>query len=429
MTSIILTSIALALGTQTPNDRAADLDVFESDFLQAEASYSPDARKDAEALLAALRSDADRLSAAEFELALARITALAENGHSGVFAGYWPVRFNRMGIMLVHPSDGIIIGAAMPDEVAHVGKRVTAIGGRSIAEIEAIWDQYSGQVPGLAEESILYFLESPAMLHAAGIGDDADRARFDFADGSSAIFEARRGWIAATGIANLAPRELRLAEAGLINAGPLYLQQPQQLMMVRPLPEQDAIYIRFLANSDPQGKLDLAKESKALAKRLAKDKPRFVIVDERFNGGGDLNNTRSLMQAIPKAIAPGGHIYAITSGKTFSAAISSVGYLKQAAGDGLTIIGEPVGDKLEFWAEGSPLILPGAGTVIGRARERHNYRTGCQEADCHDSIRKNPIAVDTLAPDVSPAITYADLIAGRDPYMDAVREDMARRAR
>ena len=86
----------------------------------------------------------------------------------------------------------------------------------------------------------------------------------------------------------------------------------------------------------------------------------------------------------------------------------------------MTIVGKPVGDELDFWAEGTAIMLPHSGTAVGFSTERHNYQTGCPEPECHPPIQRHPIAVKTLAPDVSPAFTWADFAAGRDPYLDAV---------
>ena len=107
----------------------------------------------------------------------------------------------------------------------------------------------------------------------------------------------------------------------------------------------------------------------------------------------------AFMQALP-GLARGGRLYAITSGRTFSAAISSLGYLRQAAGDRLTIVGEPIGDRLEFWAEGDIMQLPGLGAMLLYATERHNYMTGCPEPDCHAAIRDHPIRVASSQPDL-----------------------------
>ena len=62
------------------------------------------------------------------------------------------------------------------------------------------------------------------------------------------------------------------------------------------------------------------------------------------------------------------------------------------------------------------------------ASERHNYMTGCPEADCHRAIRDHPIHVR------SPAAghrrrrsSFADFRAGRDPAMEAIVSDIRSR--
>jgi hypothetical protein len=145
----------------------------------------------------------------------------------------------------------------------------------------------------------------------------------------------------------------------------------------------------------------------------------------RANGGGDLNTTRDFMQALPGLVP--GRIFALTSPWTFSAAISSVGYLKQAAGARLTIVGEMVGDRLEFWAEGGPVFLPATGASANVSTERHDYRTGCRPyRDCHGSVVRHPISVASLAPDIDAPLTFAAYVAGRDPAMEAVAAALLR---
>ena len=126
------------------------------------------------------------------------------------------------------------------------------------------------------------------------------------------------------------------------------------------------------------------------------------------------------MQDLPNLTARGGRVYALTSGRTFSAGISSLGYLKQSGGDRVSIVGAPVGDRLEFWAETDTIDLPQTGATILYATERHDYITGCPEPDCHASIRNHPIRVRSLAPDVAVATTGRDVMSGKDPLMEAV---------
>ena len=69
------------------DDRRADIAVFREQFLARDRSYSDAARKEAEARLAKLEGETANVSPAYFELELARIVALADNGHTMLFAG------------------------------------------------------------------------------------------------------------------------------------------------------------------------------------------------------------------------------------------------------------------------------------------------------------------------------------------------------
>lgn len=52
--------------------------------------------------------------------------------------------------------------------------------------------------------------------------------------------------------------------------------------------------------------------------------------------------------------------------------------------------------------------------------------TGCQEADCHSSIKRHPIRVKSLEPDIAAPLTYADYRTGRDVALEAVRKALGR---
>jgi hypothetical protein len=144
----------------------------------------------------------------------------------------------------------------------------------------------------------------------------------------------------------------------------------------------------------------------------------------RLNGGGDLNTTRDFMKRLPTLVR--GRIFVLTSPWTFSAAISSVGYLKQADPKRVAIVGEPVGDRLEFWSEGSVVLLNRLDIAVLYATERHDYRTGCRPyRDCHASVVRNPISVPSLAPDIAAPLTLEAYRAGRDPGMEAIAAALA----
>jgi hypothetical protein len=156
---------------------------------------------------------------------------------------------------------------------------------------------------------------------------------------------------------------------------------------------------------------------------IRRAKPANIILDMRLNGGGDLNNTRDFAKALPTLTS--GRIFVLTSPWTFSAAISTVGYLKQAGGNRVTIVGEMVGDRLEFWAEGRLTRLPYTFAAMSWSSQRHDYKTGCRPYnDCHGVVVRNPIFVQSLAPDIEAPLTIEAFIAGRDPGMDAIARSL-----
>jgi hypothetical protein len=364
---------------------------------------------------------------ARFELEAAAIAALAGNGHSALLPPQWTTRYPRSPVHLGLFADGLYVIAAPAGDSVLLRRRVTAINGHAWREVRRAYARYQGGEQAFRDQFVTLFMETPALLTAAGLGSDSANLHL--------TLEGPRGRPQSVSVAaRMAPWAGELAFIGyppLLDAAallgstvrPLYLQEPGQAFRLAFPDDLAAAYVQLKATRG----LGIDHWLDDALGQIRERRPRNIIVDLRFNLGGDLNLARDFMRALP-ALADGGHVYAITSGRTFSAAISSLGYLKQAAGDRLTIVGEPIGDRLEFWAEGDILQLPGLGAFMLYANERHNYMTGCPEADCHASIRDHPIRVASLQPDIPAPLRFADFIAGRDPAMDAIARDIAARA-
>lgn len=410
----ILLAIASVL-TAAPAPTSADVDAVH-DFVARNRAYTAAER------VAAL-SEVDRLPGligdpVRFELAAAHIAALADNGHSVLLPTQWPARYPRSPVHLGLFADGLYVVAAPAPYAALLHRRVIAIDGHPWPEVRRAYAAYQGGTQPFRDQFVPLFMETPALLAAAGLGSDPDNLVLTLDRGAASIparLDPPAGEAGFTGRSPLIDGAASLAHL------PLYLEERDVASRLVFLPELDAAYVHL---KEIRGLHFDAFLAATLAQLRAR-RPAHIIVDLRFNMGGDLNLARDFMQALP-GIARG-QLYAITSGRTFSAAIASLGYLKQAAGARLTIAGEPIGDRLEFWAEGNFIRLPGLGATMLYASERHNYTTGCPEADCHASIRQHPIRVTTLAPDIPAPLTFADYLAGRDPAMDAIAADIRRR--
>lgn len=419
------------LGAAQARDFGADLAKVR-DFLDHDKSYSAEERAQAEAAFAKLQATAGDMSVEAFQLAVAHIAALTHNGHTMLVPGVWMFQFNRIPLRFHVFADGMFVVHA-PDAMRELrGARLLSIDGRSADELRQAFGQYFGAREGKRDEWVGFFVELPQLLHAAGLAKAVDRmeAQFELATGAK---------VARTLHAALDPPNeqllnhldfsrlvLHAAEnAASADAVPLYLQGLRRAFIIAPLPELEAQYIQLRINkSFYEQSVDAFFASARTTLKQAK--PKNLVVDLRLDGGGDLNTTRDFLQELPSFLPSVGKIFVLTSGRTFSAGIASAGYLKQAAPTRVTVVGEPIGDYLEFWAEGDFLLLPVSKGALLEATERHNYMTGCPEPDCHLSIRKYPIRVQSLEPDIAAPLPYADYRAGRDPALAAVRKALAK---
>jgi hypothetical protein len=339
----------------------------------------------------------------------------------------WTTRYPRSPVHLGLFPDGLFVIAAPAGQAGLVGRPVLEINGRGWQNVRETYARYQGGEQAFRDQFVTYFMETPALLAAAGLGENPERLALTLGggDGRQSVVEIVPALAPLRGEAALLGYPQLLEASAMLPAAerPLYLQdadRPQRLLFPG---ELDGAYIQLKAT---RGR-DFSAFLESTLAELRQRRPRNIVVDLRFNLGGDLTLARSFMQALP-GLARGGRLYAITSGRTFSAAISSLGYLRQAAGDRLTIVGEPIGDRLEFWAEGDIMQLPGLGAMLLYTTERHNYVTGCPEPDCHAAIRNHPIRVVTLEPDLPATMTFAAFRAGRDPAMEAILGRIGRNA-
>ena len=144
--------------------------------------------------------------------------------------------------------------------------------------------------------------------------------------------------------------------------------------------------------------------------------PCAVILDQRFNGGGDYTNVAGFSARLPGLMDPKGKIYVLTTAETFSAAITMTGFVKQAAPGRVVILGEPVGDRMTFWSEGNSGCLPHAKLCVHYATGKHSYTTPCNDwSECYWTNLFYPVEVDGFGPDETIALNFADYAAGRDP--------------
>jgi hypothetical protein len=428
---LCITVLAPLAQAQTDAEkRQEDLSQFRRDFFEKDRSFSPAARREAEEKLAELSTRLASIGQTEFELSLSRIAALTDNGHSGGSPSSRSRRYERVDMRLTPFGEDFYILRAKAENADLLGARLVAIDGVSIATLRPMYRALDGGTPAWRDRTAPFFLESPPQLRALGVGKSDAPPVYGFItlDGKSV---ERSFTVSPTGADRvggdatrwmfpvLAPLEDR-AWKTLIepDRAPWALQEPLNRLRVRHDAALNAVVIDMRqANNSAQ--LRLRDYFQSVEKLIEETKPQHLVFDLRLNGGGDLTQTRDFAERLPRLVK--GRIFAFTSPWTFSAAISTLGYLKQAAPERVTIVGEAVGDRLEFFAEGKSATLKHSNERFSYATERHDYRGGCAKFDdCHRNVVSRPIAVPSLDPDIAAPWTIEAYRAGRDPAMEAV---------
>jgi hypothetical protein len=421
---------AAQIGATPAEAHLLDIAAFRAGFLAEDRTYSPAARGEAIRRLDALKDQSATVSQAYFELELSRIVALADNGHTAAFPFLRAAHFNRIPLRLATFGEDFYVVRAPPEHADLLGARLVSIDGHSAADVRAAARALMGGVNGWRDRYANYVIESPEQLRALGLASNAETATYRFALTSGAESERQIAASASADAPNFAHganRDLLPAPIEALSGwrtaldpanAPWSLQSPEQRHRWRLAPEIDGMVIELRQNNDAEDETIAAALARFEA-AIAEHHPRNIVLDMRLNGGGDLNTTRDFVQALPTRVP--GRIFALTSPWTFSAAISSVGYLKQAAPDRVTIVGESVGDRLNFFSEGDIVTLPNSQLLVLYATERHDYVTGCEGfTDCHGNVVRHPIRVATLNPDIAAPWTIEAYTTGRDPGMEAV---------
>lgn len=418
--------------------RLQDLRHFEH-VRRNERSWTPETRALFDSRVADLRRRAASLSEAEFMLGLARAQAAIDNGHSNATASAMVRRFPHLPIRMAYFGDELRVLRATEDQRDLLGLRVTQINGVSVEDAaQRLRDAFGG--PDAAYRVVApLLLETPAYLEAVGIAANTPTLRFEANNG--ATFErtliplnvdAIETWTFPGDLAMHWRRDDARLTSFVPATAPLYLQHQANGYWQEDLADLDAVYFSIRTNMDDESGQSLRAFSNAAleALRARPHPPRAIIVDLRFNHGGDYSLTHDLMAELGDIVGGDGRIYFLTSGNTFSAAIVSIAFAKQAAPDRTLIVGEPIGDRLQFWAEGWRYDLPNSGFRARYATAYYDLQNGCEGFfRCYwGAFHLFPVIVDDLDVDIPAAMTFEAYAAGRDPALEAVRQAEAARS-
>jgi hypothetical protein len=410
---------------------AADLDAIRDRILRYDRSFSATEARGVRARIASLRKRIAGTSDDAMRVEIARLLAMARNAHTRLYLLRNRTEIARLPIRLWWFGDELRIIRAAPGNEDLLGCRVTRIGTMPVADAYAqVADLYSGSGTWRRYMS-QYTLTAPAILHGAGIQPSAASTEIGLdgcrASGGRTLApmpyehseHAVESW---WDLAPRSPSKLvgwnHVQEHGEL---PLYLSHADEAYWLEAA-GTTGIFCVQLTRAGNYGDQTIADFARGASQEIARAHPRAIVVDLRFNTGGDSNITKVLVDALVKA-ADKRPIYLITSRSTFSAGIVAAAQFRQGAK--VTIVGEPAGDGLEFWAEGGNIILPYSGLAAHFANGAHSLSPrGCPTRDFCDDL-----SVPSLAPDIAAPLSWSDYRAGLDPSLRAIEADLKRTLR
>ena len=415
-------------------DQRADLEALKNDYVMQSLAFSAEARQAALAHIGKLQQRDTVMAPPVYAAELMRISAMAGNGHDFFDTGKGWSPTHRLPLRLSWHADGMVVMRAAPQWARLAGARVTRIEGRTLEQLLADLRQFEGGPDAYIRWNKIWTIEQPAMLHAMGIAARDDRVRLtvQHADGRSESVEVEatpnaaqptdQGRIGSWSTA-ASPKEQELGWVNAVRAqeDPLYLREPGRLYRTVELPQLDALYVQFRANFDGKNE-PVAEFARQVQEQLAATSRSHLILDQRFNVGGNSDLTETLMRQIGKRIK--GRTYLLVGPRTFSAGIVSSGIVVHESSGKAIIVGEGVGDRLRWWSEGRHTCLPHSRHCVHITDGLWDIQRGCAgEKACYGD--RFGIRIKGLDPHLSAPLTAAAWMAGRDPAMEAVAADLS----
>ena len=300
--------------------------------------------------------------------------------------------------------EGIYVIAGHQDHKDLIGKRLIEVEGRAVESIFSMMEPLISRDNSQGLKSLTpNYITNPTILKGLGMKVDVDKINLTFESENgtketvavpcSTDFQPKPDWA-------VMPR----------NSEILALKNRSKNYWFEYLPEIKTMYFQYnaIANMPEES---VAKFAARMFKEIDDLKAEKIIVDIRWNGGGNTFLSQPLLQGIlerPKLSHNGG-IYVITGRNTFSAAQNFTTDISRSCE--AIFVGEPTGSCPNFVGESIPYALPYS-KAIGTVSDLYWQRSWPMD----DRM--------WIAPDLPTPPSIKAFLAGRDPAMEAILENL-----
>ncbi|MBV8859769.1 MAG: tetratricopeptide repeat protein [Acidobacteria bacterium] len=341
---------------------------------------------------------------------LMRIVALVGDGHTNLSPTRDPkVGFRTLPVKLYLFKDGMFVRAAERGHADLLGARVVQIGDLEVEEAVA----RAREVVGRDNEMDVRFyapllLAMPEVLHALGLSESPEAARFTFEKGG----RRQTSTLKPAGPFEMLPPDSDLSwlpKEGWVDmrdgaATPLWLKDPKNKFWFEQLPNSKVVYAQVNEVNDKPDET-LADFSKRLLSFVEANDVDRLVLDLRLDRGGNGGLLKPFVLGLIKSkINRRGHLFVLMGRSTWSAAQFFLNRLEEYTD--VVFVGEPSGSKGNAYGDSRRITLPNSQLT---ARVSVYYWQDWHPRDARQ----------WTAPDVTAELSSEDYRAGLDPALKA----------
>lgn len=343
------------------------------------------------------------LAGHEIVVELARLVALARDGHTRLPLTEVP-GFRRYPLRLYYYADGLFVQAIARAHSTAAGGRLLAVGDTPAT------DAYDAMRPLISRDNEMgvravapQLLTIPEILQARGVLADPERATFmvQRPNGECLTCLLRP--------AEALPADLADARDGAVGPPPLWLQRsPEHNWCVTLADVADArtLYVQYNRVRDEQEESVETFFDRVFA-LIARDDVQRLILDIRLNEGGNMTLNRPLIHHLIRcdSINQWGRLFVVIGRHTFSAAMNLAVDLERHTR--ALFVGEPTGARPNHYGENVEVTLPHSGLRYTVSALWWQYSSPRDDRPW-------------IAPDFPAPLWSADYAANRDPALEAI---------
>lgn len=371
------------------------------------------------------------LSGAVFEMEVAKALAIADNGHTNISAGARARRLNNIPLRFYWFKEGLFTILTMEGYEEFLGKRILSFNGIPPEELlSKMKPWHVGTEENLRARSPLFFI-SPEILHAMGFGKNSNSIQISIEDDSGNVYtrevfaskednEIPGYWIPywLNLYSKIDNKKWKSCKPERLNSIPIkniYRNVHHEFI-------ENILYVQINDNYNTDER-HLRKYLKRVTEEMKEKQPNQIVFDLRFNpGGNNYHLPWPFIRSMNEYLNEDKQCWIITGNQTFSAGLITAAYAKYTLGDKAIILGEKVGDRMQFWADGGvKMILPNSKISPRIWTAFNDWGNGCKDfSNCFWFAYFDSFPAGNLDPDIEILLSYYDYINGRDSVLEYI---------